>query len=67
MVTTFVKRNRKSQQEEFTPHEAYVVEVFITSMFIDSPVNLIKNSIHYYLKVLDLLNLENKQELNLLV
>lgn len=42
MVTTFVKRNRKSQQEEFTPHEAYVVEVFITSMFIDSPVNLIK-------------------------
>ncbi|RCK65514.1 ATP-dependent RNA helicase DOB1 [Candida viswanathii] len=42
MVTTFVKRNRKSQQEEFTPHEAYVVEVFITSMYVDSPVNLIK-------------------------
>lgn len=41
MVTTFTKRNRR-HQEEFTPHEAYVVEVFVTTMFIDSPVNLIK-------------------------
>lgn len=41
MVTTFTKRNRR-HQEEFAPHDAYVVEVFITTMFIDSPVNLIK-------------------------
>ncbi|KAL6450497.1 MTR4 ATP-dependent RNA helicase DOB1 [Candida maltosa Xu316] len=42
MVTTFTKRNRRSQQEEFLPHEAYVVEVFVTTMYVDSPVNLIK-------------------------
>ncbi|KAG7662926.1 MTR4 [[Candida] subhashii] len=41
MVTTFAKRNRKGNQE-FTAHQSYIVNVFVCTMFVDSPVNLIK-------------------------
>ncbi|CAI5760464.1 unnamed protein product [Candida verbasci] len=41
MVLNFAKRNIRHQQE-FTAHESYVVNVFVYSMFVDSPVNLIK-------------------------
>ncbi|KAI5959944.1 MTR4 [Candida pseudojiufengensis] len=43
MVTSFVKRNpNKFQPHEYTAHESYVVNVFIYTMFVDSPINLIK-------------------------
>ncbi|KAI3406597.2 MTR4 [Candida oxycetoniae] len=43
MVTNFAKRNPgRFQQKEFTAHESYVVNVFVYTMFVDSPVNLIK-------------------------
>ncbi|KAI5949309.1 MTR4 [Candida jiufengensis] len=43
MVTSFVKRNpNKFQPHEFTAHESYIVNVFTYTMFVDSPVNLIK-------------------------
>ncbi|EGW29890.1 uncharacterized protein SPAPADRAFT_57398 [Spathaspora passalidarum NRRL Y-27907] len=41
MVVSFAKRNAKNQ--DFTPHEAYIVTVFVCTMFVDSPVNLIKS------------------------
>ncbi|KAK6460886.1 rRNA-processing arch domain-containing protein [Scheffersomyces coipomensis] len=43
MVTAFSKRsNKRGPSQTFNDHEAYVVTVFVYTMFIDSPVNLIK-------------------------
>ncbi|CAK9442335.1 uncharacterized protein LODBEIA_P60780 [Lodderomyces beijingensis] len=43
MVTNFAKRQPgRFQKQEFTAHESYVVNVFVCTMFVDSPVNLIK-------------------------
>lgn len=45
MVATFDKRaNKNPSSRIYTDHEAYVVTVFVSSMFVDSPVNLIKLS-----------------------
>lgn len=41
MVTSFTKRTSKGAQE-FTDHELYIVTVFVYTMFVDLPVNLIK-------------------------
>ena len=41
MVTSFSKRNNKRNQS-FTDYETYIVNVFVYTMFVDSPVNLIK-------------------------
>ncbi|KAK6454345.1 dead-box family helicase required for mRNA export from nucleus [Scheffersomyces xylosifermentans] len=41
MVTSFSKRNNKRNQN-FTEYESYIVNVFVYTMFVDSPVNLIK-------------------------
>lgn len=44
MITSFSKRiNKKHSTEEYSPHQSYIVTVFIYSMYIDSPVNLIKS------------------------
>lgn len=43
MVATFNKRiNKNPSSRIYTDHEAYVVTVFVSTMFVDSPVNLIK-------------------------
>lgn len=43
MVTSFSKRtNKRNPSQTFTDHESYIVNVFVYSMFVDSPVNLIK-------------------------
>ncbi|CAL1193328.1 ATP-dependent RNA helicase DOB1 [Candida parapsilosis] len=43
MVTSFVKRKTsRYQTQEFSAHESYIVNVFVYTMFVDSPVNLIK-------------------------
>ena len=43
MVVSFSKRvNKRNPNQSFTAHESYVVKVFIYSMYVDSPVNLIK-------------------------
>lgn len=41
MVQSFSKRTNK-RNLPYSDHESYIVQVFIYSMFIDSPVNLIK-------------------------
>lgn len=42
MVTSFTKRLTKRATQEFTPHELFVVTVFVILMYVDAPVNLIK-------------------------
>lgn len=42
MVASFTKRKSKRSRETFSDHESYIVTVFVCTMFIDSPVNLIK-------------------------
>ncbi|GEQ67329.1 hypothetical protein JCM33374_g993 [Metschnikowia sp. JCM 33374] len=43
MVASFTKRSTKrGPAQTFTDHESYIVTVFVCSMFVDSPVNLIK-------------------------
>ncbi|KAF8000482.1 hypothetical protein HF325_005411 [Metschnikowia pulcherrima] len=43
MVVSFTKRSSKrGPAQSFTDHESYIVTVFVCSMFVDSPVNLIK-------------------------
>lgn len=43
MVASFSKRsNKRNPSQVFTDHESYIVSVFVCSMFVDSPVNLIK-------------------------
>lgn len=43
MVTSFTKRtNKRNPTQEYTDHESYLVNVFVYTMFVDSPVNLIK-------------------------
>ncbi|CAH6719350.1 ATP-dependent RNA helicase DOB1 [[Candida] jaroonii] len=43
MVASFNKRiNKKHSSHSFSDHDSYIVQVFIYSMFIDAPVNLIK-------------------------
>lgn len=43
MVTSFTKRNNKRNPSQvFTDHESYLVNVFVYTMYVDSPVNLIK-------------------------
>lgn len=44
VVVSHQKRNNKrNPSATFTEHQSYLVEVFVTTMFIDSPVNLIKS------------------------
>lgn len=43
MVTSFTKRvNNRNPTQTFTAHESYIVTVFVYTMYVDSPVNLIK-------------------------
>lgn len=43
MVASFNKRiNKRAPTTTYTDHESYLVSVFVTTMYIDSPVNLIK-------------------------
>ncbi|KAG7799043.1 hypothetical protein KL929_001120 [Ogataea haglerorum] len=42
IVVDFSKRNNKRNQAQYSDHESYVVNVFVNTMFVDSPVNLIK-------------------------
>lgn len=43
MVTSFSKRtNKRNPSQTYTDHESYIVQVFVYTMFVDSPVNLIK-------------------------
>lgn len=43
MVVSFTKRtNKRNPSHTFTDHEAYLVTVFVYTMFVDSPANLIK-------------------------
>lgn len=42
MVQSFNKRQTKRSSVVYSDHESYIVQVFIYSMFVDSPVNLIK-------------------------
>lgn len=43
MVVNFSKRNAKRNSSlSYTDHESYIVSVFVYTMFVDSPVNLIK-------------------------
>lgn len=43
MVASFSKRtNKRNPLQVFTDHEAYLVSVFVCTMFVDAPVNLIK-------------------------
>lgn len=43
MVTSFSKRtNKRNPTEEYSAHHSYIVTVFVCTMFVDSPVNLIK-------------------------
>lgn len=43
MVTAYQKRsNKRSPSETYSDHELYIVTVFVCTMFVDSPVNLIK-------------------------
>ncbi|CUM65071.1 uncharacterized protein PRCAT00002693001 [Priceomyces carsonii] len=43
MVTSFSKRsNKKGSPQTYSAHEGYIVNVFVYSIFVDSPVNLIK-------------------------
>ena len=43
MVTSFSKRNNKrTPSQSFTDHESYIVSVFVYTIFVDSPVNLIR-------------------------
>lgn len=44
MVTSFSKRsNKRNPSQTYSDHEAYIVNVFVYTMFVDSPVNLIKS------------------------
>lgn len=43
MVASFSKRsNKRNPSQVFTDHESYIVSVFVCTMFVDAPVNLIK-------------------------
>lgn len=43
MVASFTKRtNKRHTSQTFTDHESYIVSVFVHTMFVDSPVALIK-------------------------
>lgn len=43
MVASFSKReNKRYASHSYTDHEAYIVTVFVYTMFVDSPVKLIK-------------------------
>lgn len=42
MIASCSKRNTKRHSSDFSDHDSYILQVFIYSMFIDSPVNLIK-------------------------
>ncbi|ODV78330.1 antiviral helicase [Suhomyces tanzawaensis NRRL Y-17324] len=43
MVTSFTKRvNKRDPSAIYSDHESYLVTVFVYSMFVDAPVNLIK-------------------------
>lgn len=43
MIASFSKRNNKRNPTQvYTDHESYIVTVFVCTMFVDSPVNLIK-------------------------
>lgn len=43
MIVSFTKRtNKRNPSQTFTDHESYIVTVFVYTMFVDSPVNLIK-------------------------
>ncbi|KAH3671415.1 hypothetical protein WICMUC_004639 [Wickerhamomyces mucosus] len=43
IVTDFTKRtNKRNKSETFADHESYIVNVMVNTMFIDSPINLIK-------------------------
>ncbi|EEQ38845.1 hypothetical protein CLUG_02971 [Clavispora lusitaniae ATCC 42720] len=43
MVASFSKRtNKRNPSQTYTDHESYVVSVFVCTMFVDSPVGLIK-------------------------
>lgn len=43
MVASFSKRtNKRNPTQVFTDHESYIVTVFVCTMFVDAPVNLIK-------------------------
>ncbi|ODV61304.1 ATP-dependent RNA helicase MTR4 [Ascoidea rubescens DSM 1968] len=44
VVVKFNKRSnkRRPNEQQYADHEAYIVEVLVTTMFIDSPTNLIK-------------------------
>ncbi|EGV65684.1 ATP-dependent RNA helicase mtr4 [Yamadazyma tenuis] len=44
MVQSFSKRaNKRNSSAIYSDHESYLVQVFIYSLFVDSPVNLIKS------------------------
>lgn len=43
MVASFSKRtNKRNPSQTYTDHESYIVTVFVCTMFVDSPVSLIK-------------------------
>lgn len=43
VVASFSKRNnKKNPLQSYTDHESYIASVFVCTMFVDSPVNLIK-------------------------
>ncbi|CAH2355922.1 ATP-dependent RNA helicase DOB1 [[Candida] railenensis] len=43
MVVSFQKRtNKRNPSQTFTDHESYIVTVFVFTMYVDSPANLIK-------------------------
>lgn len=43
VVVDFAKRmNKRSSNVEFTDHESYIINVLVNTMYVDSPVNLIK-------------------------
>ncbi|KAG7194949.1 ATP-dependent RNA helicase mtr4 [Scheffersomyces spartinae] len=43
MVTGVTRRhNKRNPTQAYTDHESYVITVFVYTMFVDSPVNLIK-------------------------
>lgn len=43
MVCGFSKRvNKRNPSQSFTAHDSYIVKVFLYSIFVDSPVNLVK-------------------------
>ncbi|CCC67469.1 hypothetical protein NCAS_0A09110 [Naumovozyma castellii] len=42
-VVDFVKRmNKRNPSAEFTDHESYIVNVVVNTMYVDSPLNLLK-------------------------